>query len=450
MNRLFELAGNPQLQAVMVFLAGYVYICAARRFRAVALWVCVVVLLALGVFAPSEGVLSGVWNILEHINWNVLMILAGAMVVAELFIESKVPVLLSDLIVRHLKTVGGAALGVCALAGLLSAFLDNVTTVLIVAPVAMELARRLKTSPAPFIIGLAIASNLQGTATLIGDPPSLILAGNLRLNFLEFFFYRGKPGVFWIVQLGAVGSMSVLWMLFFRKYKAPSFEIEKTRPTSWFPTWLLVAMVLTLSVVSQVSQHIPRGDLFANGLVCLLAAAVGMAWQCRRSGFKAAVQLAGRVDFGTVALLAAIFALTFALSETGVIDQIAKGIGSMVGNDKFLTFTVVVWMSVVLSAMVDNIPYTAVMLPTVLQLASRMEGTTALTNTHVLFAFGLLVGACLGGNISPVGASANIVSVGLLRKHGHHVGFWEFVKMGLPFTLAATLPAYVALWLLWG
>jgi Na+/H+ antiporter NhaD/arsenite permease-like protein len=480
---------NPQVQAVAVFLVGYVYICAAKKHRAVALWIGVLVLLLLGVYAPdgspggpppvspgidtttpaaattlpalervppppappASGPAAHVVHLLAHINWNVLMILAGAMIVADLFIESRVPVLLADLIVRHLKTVGGAALGVCFLSSLLSAFIDNVTTVLIVAPVALVLAKRLDVSPVPFIIGLAISSNLQGTATLIGDPPSLILANGLRLNFLDFFFYQGKPGIFWAVQLGAIGSMIVLWLLFFRRYNAPVGEFPEERPTSWVPTAVLVAMVLALSIVSQVSRHIPGGDQFANGAVCMLAALIGLAWRSRQDGVRRTLHEALRMDFETVGLLAAIFALTFALDKTGFIERTAGWIGGLVGENRFLTFTVVVWMSVLFSAVIDNIPYTAVMLPTVLRIATRMQGTEpgAITATHILFAFGLLVGACLGGNISPVGASANIVGVGLLRKHGHAVGFWQFVRMGLPFTIAATLPAYAFIWLLW-
>ena len=476
MPGILEALRTPSNQAVLVFFVGYVYICAAKRFRVTVLWVGVVLLLLLGVYQPAADspYTTSVWNLLCHINWNVLMILAGAMVVAQFFIQSRVPVLLADLIVKHLKTVGGAALGVCALSSFLSAFIDNVTTVLIVAPVALELARRLKASPVPFIIGLAISSNLQGTATLIGDPPSLILANGLRLNFLDFFFFQGKPGIFWMVQLGAVGSMLVLWVLFFRKYKAPAEEATPTRVTSWFPTWLLAAMVLALSAVSQVD--IPGGEKFANGTVCVLAALVGIVWHARSrrretadgdessapapsgatNGFRRTLNTVLKVDFQTVALLAAIFALTFALSETGFIKAVAEWITSVVGANRLLTFTLIVWLSVGFSAVIDNIPYTAVMLPTVLRIASDLERTEgappdiAASPTHILFAFGLLVGACLGGNISPVGASANIVGVGILRKEGHDVSFWKFVGMGLPFTIAATLPAYVALWLLWG
>jgi len=450
MPDLLALLESPRTQAVLVFLIGYVYICAAKRFRAAALWLGVIILLLLGVYEPEAGrpsLLRDAWYLARNINWNVLMILSGAMLVAGLFIESKVPVVLADFIVKHMKTVGGAALGVCAMSSFLSAFIDNVTTVLIVAPVALVLAKRMKTSPVPLIIGLAISSNLQGTATLIGDPPSLILANGLGLNFLDFFFYQGKPGIFWAVQLGAVGSMIVLWMMFFRKYKAPSAPPEVVRPTSWFPTVLLIAMVVALSVVSQID--IPHGDKFANGTVCVIAALIGIVWH-RRRGNGGTLKLFGSVDFETVALLAAIFALTFALQKTGFIDQIARWISDVVGDNKFLTFTVVVWLSVAFSAIIDNIPYTAVMLPTVLGIATKMTGSAELGPTHFLFAFGLLIGACLGGNISPVGAAANIVGVGLLRKEGHDVRFWQFVKMGLPFTIAATVPAYALIWWLWG
>jgi Na+/H+ antiporter NhaD/arsenite permease-like protein len=458
MGDLLDALKRPQTMAVLVFLAGYVYICWARRFRALVLWAGVALLLLLGVYRPAEQPGEvGVVHLLTHINWNVLMVLAGAMVVADLFIISKVPVLLADLLVRHLKTVGGAALGVCALASLLSAFIDNVTTVLIVAPIAIELARRLEVSPVYFIIGLAISSNLQGTATLIGDPPSLILAGEMQLDFLDFFFYQGKPGIFWAVQMGAVGSILVLWLLFFRRYRRAVTPPEVVRPTSWFPTWLLLAKILGLSVVSQLPAGVlPNGELYANGAVCMTAGFIGLTWYLFREGKSRTLQALFRTDFATVALLAGIFALTFALKETGFISRLASGITHVVGDHKFVTYSVIVLFSVLCSAFIDNVPYTAVMLPAVLEMAGRFEaaGGTAAgfipTPTHVLFGFGLLVGACLGGNISPVGAAANIVGVNLLRKRGHDVGFWKFAGMGFPFTIAATVPAYLFLWWLWG
>ncbi len=459
---MIEAARDPQVQALAVLAVGYIYVCWARRFRATVLWVGVLLLLLLGVYQPDPEVASR-WHGLAHLfsprnmNWNVLMILGGAMVVADLFIISRVPALLAGVIVRHLKTVGGAALGICAMASFLSAFTENVTTVLIVAPIAIELARRLKVSPVPFVIGLAISSNLQGAATLIGDPPSLILAGEMHLDFLDFFFYRGRPGIFWAIQMGAVGSMLALWVLFFRRYKGPVVPPKLVRPTTWFPTWLLAGKIIGLSVVPQLPGHwLPHGELYANGAVCMLAAAIGLVWYWLRHGPRRVLVRLLKLDVQSVALLAGIFALTFALRRTGVIDHLAAWIGTVVGDNRFLAFTLVVWMSVLISAFMDNVPYTAIMLPAVLAIAGRLEGLpagasiAAFTDTHALLAFGLLIGACLGGNISPVGAAANIVGLGVLRKERHAVGFWGFVRMGLPFTIAATVPAYLLLWLVWG
>ena len=442
---------DPKTLSAAVFFACYVYICASHRFRATVLWAGVILLLALGVYQPDgqRGPGPGVLYLLQHINWDVLMIFAGAMAVAELFIVSKVPVLLADLIVRHLKTVGGATLGVCVLSGFLSAFIENVATVLIVAPVALELARRLKTSPVHMLIGIAIMSNLQGAATLIGDPPSLILADGFHMSFLDFFFFKGRPSIFWAIQMGAVCSALLLWMMFFRKLRQPVARPELIKPMSWVPSIILVLMIVGLSLTSSFGDSLPFGSQFANGAVCMLAAVVGIVWHLQH-GVRNTFRMVLRVDVQTVSLLAAIFALSLALEKTGFIGEIAGWVASLVGTNEFLAYTIIVWVSVLLSAVIDNVPYTALMVPTVIQIASQMTGETTITRTHILLGLGLLIGACLGGNITPVGASANIVSVGLLRKNGYHVSFWTFVRMGLPFTIAATVPAYLLVWFLWG
>jgi Na+/H+ antiporter NhaD/arsenite permease-like protein len=393
----------------------------------------------------------------HFIHWNVMGVFFGVLVLADLLMKSNMPAVLAERLIEKSPNAAVAMLLICALSSAVSVFAENVATVLLIAPLAVETARKLKVSPVLLMIGVAVSSNLQGTATLIGDPPSLILAGEMQLDFLDFFFYQGKPGIFWAVQMGAVGSILVLWLLFFRRYRRAVTPPEVVRPTSWFPTWLLLAKILGLSVVSQLPAGVlPNGELYANGAVCMTAGFIGLTWYLFREGKSRTLQALFRTDFATVALLAGIFALTFALKETGFISRLASGITHVVGDHKFVTYSVIVWFSVLCSAFIDNVPYTAVMLPAVLEMAGRFEaaGGTAAgfipTPTHVLFGFGLLVGACLGGNISPVGAAANIVGVNLLRKRGHDVGFWKFAGMGFPFTIAATVPAYLFLWWLWG
>lgn len=377
-------------------------------------------------------------HLLEDINWNVLGIFAGTLVVVELFIYSRVPVLLSGLLIKRSATVGIAALSVCGISGLLSAFMENVATVLIVAPVALELARRLRVSPVPFLIGLAISSNLQGTATLIGDPPSMILAGYYRLGFNDFFFFQGRPGIFFAVELGALASFGVLW-LFFRKFDQPVGPVEVERPQSWVPTGILGGMIGALAL----SSHFDPEFRYLGGAVCLAAGLGGWLWQWGQDQSQA-LRLARDYDWETTFFLAGIFVLVGALGRAGVIGDLARTIGGLTGGAPLGTYTTIVWFSVLFSAFIDNVPYLTAMVPVTHLLA------TSIGLSPYLLGFGLLVGTCLGGNITPVGAAANIVSVGILRREDHLVGFWEFVRIGLPFTLAATLAGYLFLLLVWG
>ena len=159
-------------------------------------------------------------HVVKSISWNVLGIFAGTLILAEAFIFSRVPVLIALKFLKVSPNLGIAILILSALSGFISMFVENVATVLILSPIAFELARRLKTSPIPFLISIAICSNLQGTATLVGDPPSMILGAYAKMNFDDFFWYRGKPGIFFAVQIGAIAGFAVLYM-YFRKYKKP-------------------------------------------------------------------------------------------------------------------------------------------------------------------------------------------------------------------------------------
>jgi Na+/H+ antiporter NhaD/arsenite permease-like protein len=161
-------------------------------------------------------------------NWNVLLMILGTMGVVALFIESKMPALLADLIIDRMPNVKWATVVLALFAGLISAFVDNVATVLMVAPVAVTVAKKLKISPVNMIISIAISSNLQGAATLVGDTTSILLGAEANMNFNDFFFYQGKPGLFWVCQVGAIVSgLVLLWV--FRKDNQPIHMDEKTK-----------------------------------------------------------------------------------------------------------------------------------------------------------------------------------------------------------------------------
>jgi Na+/H+ antiporter NhaD/arsenite permease-like protein len=427
---------DPKLVVGIVFFLVYLYLVLFKRHRGTAVWSGVAILILFSLLIYTQPFLS-IQKIPVFINWNVIGIFIGTLILAEIFIVSKVPVLLADILVNRSKNVGMAILWVCALASVISAFIENVATVLIVAPIALALARKLKVTPVPFLIGLAISSNLQGTATLIGDPPSMILAGNLHLNFNDFFIFHGKPGIFFAVELGAVSSFIVLY-LFFRKYRQPVASIPREKVTSWVPTWLMAGLIVALAL-SPIWDPEFR---FLGGLICVLFGVVGLIWQAFQEAATAR-QICKQYDWDTTFLLAGIFVLVGVLEQVGLIELLKDIFISTLGNRPFINYVFIVWFSVLVSGFIDNVPYVTTMIPVTIKLSSELG------LQPYLLTFGLLIGACLGGNITPIGAAANIVSMGILHRAKTPTSFMQFVKIGLPFTIAATLTSFIFVWLIW-
>ena len=376
--------------------------------------------------------------VFHAINWNVIGIFIGTLLIAEAFIDSEVPALVAHILVNRSRNVGMAVISVCIMTSLLSAFIENVATVLIVAPIALAIAKKQDISPVPFMVGLAVSSNLQGTATLIGDPPSMILAGYMGLNFNQFFVLNGNPGIFFAVQVGAVISFGILY-LFYKKFREPIIPSAKPRVKSWFPSVVIVLMILLLAL----SSFIDPGFSHYGGIICMLLGIICIPWFCT-VGKCSGRNLLKKLDMDTVFFLASIFILVGSLTEAGLMNDIAASVQKFLGDDPFVIYTFFVWFSVLISAFVDNVPYITAMLP-VTQIISQN-----LSVSPYLVVFGLLIGSCLGGNITHVGASANVVAVSILRREGYHVGLREFARIGLPFTLGATVGSYLFVWLLWG
>ena len=196
--------------AIALFAATYVLMLVFSKFRPY-------IALGSALIFVITGMLP-VGSILGAIDFNVLLMIAGTMGIVALFIESKMPELLADLIMQKVPNVQWAAVAMALFAGVISAFVDNVATVLMIAPVALEICKKLKTNPVPFIIGIAVSSNLQGAATLVGDTTAIMLGSALDMSFADFFWYQGKPSIFFAVELGAVASAIILAFIF-RKEK---------------------------------------------------------------------------------------------------------------------------------------------------------------------------------------------------------------------------------------
>ncbi len=416
-------------KAAVIFLAVYAGLVFSKRHRPYIAWGGILVALAVGALYPSE--------VFYGINWNVLGIFVGSLLLAELFIVSRLPETISDVLVNHSPNLGLAFLSIIILTSVLSSFIENVATVLIVAPIALQLAKKVDVSPVPVIIGLAVSSNLQGTATLIGDPPSMILAAAKGMNFLDFFWFEGRIGIFFFVQLGAIFGFAVLF-LFLKGMRRRPVELPVTRVRTWMPVWLIGVMIVLLSLASIVDSEFK----WFSGTVCLVIALIGLLWYrvTDREGTKRLMQ---HFDWRTTAFIAAVFVLVAMLEERGAIAALVERLGSLGSVRPFAVYAVVVWLSVFISAFIDNVPYITAVLPVVIGLAGRFGVS------EELLVFGVLIGSCLGGNITPVGASANIVAIGILDRSGNPVSFGSFVRIGLPFTIAATTGAFIALWLVW-
>lgn len=418
-----------KLIALLIFIAVYALMLLLPTWRAAAALAAAAAFVLLGIVPVGE--------VAGAVDWNVLLMLAGTMGTVDLFIRSNMPNRLSDRLVSVLPSVKWLIIALALFAGLVSAFVDNVATVLMLAPVGLAISKKLNISPVEPILAIAVSSNLQGAATLVGDTTSILLAGHMGLDFMDFFVYRGRPGMFWVVEAGALVTVPVMLVLF-RKEKG-KLQVDRLTPvTDYLPTWLLLGTVLSLIAAS----FIPNKPDITNGVICMAFFLVGLLLESGKSKEKSlTADVLKAIDYETLGLLAGLFIVIRGIERVGIIDELSRAISRMGGGSLFWTYTIIVWASVLISAFVDNIPYTATMLPVVGGVAASLG-----VNQAVL-CFGLLTGATLGGNLTPVGASANIAACGILRREGYEVTTGQFVRIGVPFTLAAVLTGYVLVWL---
>ena len=387
---------------------------------------------ALGVVSPSKAAF-------ELVNWNVLLIYIGSLVIADLFIYSRVPAHIADRIVESSPTLGLGIVSILVMTGIISAFVENVATVLVMAPIAIALSKKVGMKPTVFMIGLAVMANLQGTATLVGDPPSMIFASYAGYSFNDFFFHQGRLSIFFAVQAGMLAG-AVYFYFYFKRYGKIQVGLGIEKVLSYLPAILLVALIAGLAAISFFFE-----GLALSGLWCMILAAIGLAWYVlvRKEPVKRAWTLVKGLDWETILFLIGIFVVIGAIAEVGLLEDLARILEGFIGGNMLLGFVVVVGVSVLLSGFIDNVPYIIVMLPVAASHAS------SLGLPKELYMFGLLTGSCLGGNLTPFGASANVVATGLCKKEGAPVSFGEWLKVAGPFTAITTLASALVIWFVW-
>ena len=422
---------DTKLLMIIIFIAMYVVMIFFSKLRVYAACASALLLVVLGI-VPLRVVPVA-------INWNVLLMICGTMIVVYYFIQSRMPGLIADILMEKSKNVMWVAILISLFAGLISAFIDNVATVLMIAPVGIAICRKLEIDPVPMILSIAVSSNLQGAATLVGDTTSILLGGYAGMDFLDFFWFRGRIGIFFTVEAGALMTVFVMRYIFRNDRQKVTVE-ERTKVSDYVPAVMLTLIVILLIAVSFYKDK-PE---MTNGVICMSIALITMVQDViRRRDRDNLMGALKDIDVHTLLMLTGIFVVVQGLTETGLIDDMAAGIMRMGGSRLFLLYTLIVWASVLISAFVDNIPYVATMLPVVQAISVSMG-----IEPYLLY-FGLLTGATLGGNLTPVGASANITAIGILRREGHEVGFREFARIGIPFTLVAVTTGYLITWFVW-
>ena len=407
--------GTTQIIAIVVFVVVMVAIVTEKIHRALAAVVGAMILLILHVVSFDAA--------MEHVDFNTLGVLLGMMLFVAVV---KLSGLFEYLAIKCARLAKGnpwlvMVLFVC-LTAVLSALLDNVTTVLLIGPMTVTVCRLLDLDPLPFFLAEIMASNIGGTATLIGDPPNIMIGSAAGYSFVDFVFYDTPAAL-----LSLAVMLALFYLLFGRKLHVDDAHKDALagldeREQIKNPVLLRQSVVMIVLVVVGFMAHSSLG--VESCVVALTAAGVLMLI----SGERIEEALA-HVEWTTLVFFAGLFIIVGALSEVGVIGMLAQALIDVTGGSTFVAMLVLLFASAIISSFLDNIPFVATMIPILLSMEA-----TGMDVAPLWWAVSL--GACLGGNGTLIGASANVVMSDISRKNGHVITFAHFFKVGFPTMLA--------------
>ena len=411
------------IAAVTVFLIAYAFIATEKINRVAVVCAGAAVMIIIGATNADAAFYSHETGI----DWNVIFLLLGMMIIVGVIHKTG---LFEFLAIKAIQLAKGrprqAFVYLLMLVAFCSALLDNVTTIMLAVPMTIMVAKYLKVHPVPFILAEVFISNIGGAATLIGDPPNIIIASKADLDFNSFLIHMA-PMV--LVVLAVIIPMLVLM---FNKELRNNAEDRKNVMTldanSFIQDKALLIkslVVLTLVIIAFVLHSVLH--LEPSVIAIIGAGALVMISNLKPNEF------ARDVEWGTLVFFGALFIMVGALVNVGALKMVADAIGSYVGNDGALAAGAIVVVSALASGIIDNIPYVTSMAPVVQQLNDTIS---TITNDGLWWA--LAFGADFGGNMTIVGASANVVAVGLAYASGYKITFWQFAKYGIPVTLVST------------
>ncbi|MFC0299145.1 ArsB/NhaD family transporter [Geobacillus jurassicus] len=422
--------------AIAMFLITYAIIISEKIHRAV-----------IALLGAALMVIFGIVDIekafTHHIEWGTITLLIGMMILVGITSKSG---FFQYMAIKAAKLAKGSPVRILVmlslLTGLLSAFLDNVTTVLLIVPVTFSITRLLQVNPVPYLISEVLLSNIGGTATLIGDPPNIMIgSANKHLDFNAFLFNLTP-----IVIVIAIVTVALLAFVYRKQLQTDPKLIQKLmelRDADYIQDAKLMrksVAVLGLTIVGFILHsviHVDAAVIAMTGAVALMLIAVPE---------HEIEDVFHSIEWGTIFFFAGLFVLVGGLVDIGLIKSLAEKTLEVTGGDISTAAYFILWLSGIASATIDNIPFVATMIPLIQDMAVGMGLSPDAPQIDVLW-WALSLGACLGGNGTLIGASANVIVAGMASREGHGFTYVDFLKIGAPLTLIALLLSHAYLWL---
>ena len=428
---------NPMIATTVILIATYVAIMTERMNRSIVALLGAGVMIIIGALDQEEAV--------RGIDFNTIALLIGMMILVAITRKCGVFQYVAILSTQWVKANPAGVLAMLSLVtAVFSAFLDNVTTVLLVAPVTLAIARELEIPPYPLLFAEIFASNIGGTATLIGDPPNILIGSMVDLSFNDFV-YNLTPVIVVVLAVQML-MIHLLWGRDMRTDPARRARVMAMRPAESITDWRLLKQSLSVLVVVMVAFVLARPLHLEPGSIALLGAAVllfldnlGLSPEAQS---ERATQAYNEVEWITIFFFVGLFVVVHGVEVAGVLKWLADQLLVATGGDLSKTVLSILWASAILSAIVDNIPFVATMIPLIKAMAPAFGGPEGLMPLW----WSLSLGACLGGNGTLIGASANLTVAGIAERNGVPFRFVTYMKYAFPMMLVSIVISHVYIW----
>ena len=428
---------NPMIATTVILIATYVAIMSERMNRSIVALLGAGVMVIIGALDQQEAV--------RGIDFNTIALLIGMMILVAITRKCGVFQYVAILSAQWVKANPAGVLAMLSLVtAVFSAFLDNVTTVLLVAPVTLAIARELEIPPYPLLFAEIFASNIGGTATLIGDPPNILIGSMVDLSFNDFV-YNLTPVIIVVLAVQML-MLHLLWGRDLRADPARRARVMAMRPAESITDWRLLKQSLSVLAVVIVAFVLARPLHLEPGSIALLGAAVLLfldnLGHSQEAQSERATQAYNEVEWITIFFFVGLFVVVHGVEVAGVLKWLADQLLVATGGDLSKTVLSILWASAILSAIVDNIPFVATMIPLIKAMAPAFGGPEGLMPLW----WSLSLGACLGGNGTLIGASANLTVAGIAERNGVPFRFLTYIKYAFPMMLVSIVISHIYIW----